>query len=166
MTTFDDLAARLRANAQRTAVGSTDVPLAIAQDRMRACEEALDRARSLCRQAARREGRKISNLFADSMFVSRVSAERWIDSVRDEMREEVKAARAEGERAGVAHIDEAAQTLAQSIVLAGDRRRGERPMAPDSIQREIHKGKVIDPQTLSQQIIAAGKKARRLTGED
>jgi hypothetical protein len=174
--TFEHLAARLQAEAVRVQrlqsaeplVGSADVSLAAALDRFHAAEQQLDHARELCRVAARKEGKRTSSIFADagSTFITRETGEKWVGSVREEMRDEVKAAHERGFREGqlasfrAAHTEETPATLAQKIVLAGDRRRGEAPLAPDTIVREPFKGATIDPQKLAQQIVAAGKKAR------
>jgi hypothetical protein len=187
MGTFDYLAGKLPAGALSSddVVRTLTKPAGLANEsldaalaRFHAAERQLDTAREYCRAAARRENKKISKLFAEagSVFIARETGERWCDEIREEMRAKIEAARAEGFREGeargreqinasTAHIEEHA-TLAQKIVLAGERRRAERPMAPDVIVREPLKGKkVTDPAALAQQIVEAGKKARRPRGE-
>jgi hypothetical protein len=165
--TFDELSAALLARTQGAvpSVGSSNVSLDAALSRFHAAEEALDKARELCRAAARREGKRTSSLFADaeSTFITRATGEKWGEAVREEMRDEIKAAREEGLREGEARAvreqGAAAPTLAQKIVEAGEVRRGERPAPPDNIVRDL-RGKVADPQATAAAIIAAGRKAR------
>jgi hypothetical protein len=72
-------------------IGSVDVSLAVALDRIASAEAALENARSIARQAAKREGKSCSGLFAKSIFILRDTATRWCDEAREEGRCEGRA---------------------------------------------------------------------------
>jgi hypothetical protein len=65
-------------------VGTTNVPLAVALDRVAAAERSLEAARTAARDAARREGKRTSGIFSDGAFIPRATALAWCDSARKE----------------------------------------------------------------------------------
>jgi hypothetical protein len=162
MGTFDDLAARLQRGFVMPSIGSANVSLAVALDRFRAAEENLDNAREAARQAARREGKKTSGLFAGGLFVSRASAEKWTDE-----------ARAEGDSAGFErgreHVAEAAERSADLKRAAAktrvdDRQNFYKASAEEIIaaaQRARSGGSELPgPTGLAKQIVNAGRRRR------
>jgi hypothetical protein len=70
-------------NGARPSIGG-GMSLAAALVGVEQAGQALQAARSAAKAAARREGRSIKNLFSDGRFVSRASAERWCEQVRNE----------------------------------------------------------------------------------
>jgi hypothetical protein len=138
MGTFDDLAARLQRGFVMPSIGSANVSLAVALDRFRAAEENLDNAREAARQAARREGKKTSGLFAGGLFVSRASAEKWTDE-----------ARAEGDSAG---FERGREHVAEAAERSADLKRA---AAKDRAEHRQNFYKATP-----EEILAAGERAR------
>jgi hypothetical protein len=138
MGTFDQLAARLQRGFVTSSIGTTEVSLAVALDRFRAAEESLDNAREAARQAARREGKKTSGLFAGGLFVSRANMEKMVDE-----------ARAEGDSAG---FERGCEHVAAAAARSADLKRA---AAKDRAEHRQNFYKATP-----EEILAAGERAR------
>jgi hypothetical protein len=157
-------------NGSVPSIGGTSLTAALAE--VERCERALESARTQARAQARREGKSVRNLFGESRFVSRASAERWTDQARSEgekaiadiitrgfnmdesppFQHLVKRLKREGMHGQQAEGDP--HKLADAILKAAARAKtdgsGERPLpAPD---------------TVAGRILAAGTRARTPTG--
>jgi hypothetical protein len=73
----------IRGNGSVPSIGSAP-SLEAALERVEQVEAALSPARAVAKAAAKREGKPVANLFGDSTFVLRSSAEKWTDTSRRE----------------------------------------------------------------------------------
>jgi hypothetical protein len=82
MASFDEIAARLRGTSVPSIGSARATTLDAALARVARAETELATARQEARRIARSEGKKLDNLFEDSIFVRRSSAESCCDEAR------------------------------------------------------------------------------------
>jgi hypothetical protein len=175
-------AMRMARAAARTSGATQVTSLELARVRVAKAEAELESARAVMRTAAKAAGVKLGGIFAESLFVSRATSERWADEARDEGRAEMTAAYRMllappspelaalgdavrkaiaaggfkdilGKDKGGAPADAAAD-LAQQILAAAERARSD-----GSNERP-------EPAGLAGKIVAAGKARRVPFGDD
>jgi len=114
-------------------------PLRLCRENFASAEKTLLRARENMSSAAERAGISQAGLFGDSLYVSRVAAERWERKAREKGRQEIV------NTLGRVREAMASGTPLRNVDLRGFRGDAER---------------LDDPDELAQKILAAGRKRR------